>query len=123
MSLLIKGMEMPSCCGKCEFLTEGLYQGKQFPCICSVGKFPVKPSETDLLDGLCPLVEVKPHGALIDAEVLYAKTQEWEQKAVDQLKTLSLGSNEYNKMLGILNERTQFKHDVFDAPVIIEKEE
>lgn len=63
----MKGMEMPKTCGDCNFLHESMWKGKIYPCVCSAGGFVVKPSETDLRDGLCPLTEVKtPHGRLID---------------------------------------------------------
>ena len=63
MGLYIKGAEMPKTCGDCRFLVG---YGK-FPCYCAVGDFPIKPSEADMRDGICPLVEVKtPHGRLVD---------------------------------------------------------
>lgn len=71
MSILIKGMEMPKNCGECSFLQESVWRGKMFPCVCVAGGFVVKPSETDLKDGLCPLVELpEKHGRLIDADEL-----------------------------------------------------
>lgn len=65
MSFLVKGMEMPHSCGDCVLCRpKGPY-----PCYCYIKQFPIKPSETDLRDGLCPLVEVPtPHGRLIDAD-------------------------------------------------------
>lgn len=66
----IKGMEMPGSCGECRFLNPGNYKGKEYPCVCDVGDFLVKPSETDLRDGLCPLVEVPDHGDLVDRGAL-----------------------------------------------------
>lgn len=51
MSVLIKGMEMPKNCSECRFCRpKGPY-----PCNCYAGDFLIKPSETDLKDGLCPL--------------------------------------------------------------------
>lgn len=69
----IKGMEMPGSCGECRFLNPGNYKGKEYPCVCDVGDFLVKPSETDLRDGLCPLVEVPDHGDLIDRDEMLEK--------------------------------------------------
>lgn len=70
MAVLIKGMEMPRNCGECIFLHEGVFAGKTYPCVCHVKGFVVKPSETDLRDGLCPLVEVpKTKAPMTDAEL------------------------------------------------------
>lgn len=79
----IKGMEMPGSCGECRFLNPGNYKGKEYPCVCDVGDFLVKPSETDLRDGLCPLVELPDHGDLIDREELIKKMLNTPIKAVD----------------------------------------
>jgi len=59
MPILIKDMEMPKNCGECSFLYEGAFDGKIYPCVCHAKGFLVKPSETDMRDGLCPLVEIK----------------------------------------------------------------
>ena len=51
MSVMIKTMEMPKTCGECLFR-----RPKQpYPCYCYAMQFPIKPSETDLRDGMCPL--------------------------------------------------------------------
>ncbi|MBR1810775.1 MAG: hypothetical protein IJ766_03870 [Clostridia bacterium] len=62
MSVLIKGMEMPKSCECC-----GLLMKVQNLCAyCMATGLQVKYSETDLKDGMCPLVEVQtPHGDLI----------------------------------------------------------
>lgn len=71
MSVLIKGMEMPKCCAECSFLQESVWKLNMYPCVCVAGDFVVKPSETDMRDGLCPLVEVPTsHGRLIDVDKL-----------------------------------------------------
>lgn len=54
MSILIKDLQMPRTCGDCRFL---IAKGK-YPCWCSARDFAIKPSETDMRDGLCPLSEV-----------------------------------------------------------------
>jgi hypothetical protein len=59
MAVLIRDMEIPKNCGECSFLYEGVFDGKIYPCVCHAKGFPVKPSETDMRDGLCPLVEIK----------------------------------------------------------------
>lgn len=46
-------------CGRCKWLTEGYYKGHKYPCICGHknGGFPIKPSELDMTDGLCPKIK------------------------------------------------------------------
>ena len=68
MDVLVKGMKMPKSCGRCPMMRPGNYKGQAFPCTCHAKDcFPIKPSELDLRDGLCPLVELHtPHGDLID---------------------------------------------------------
>lgn len=61
MSILIKGMEMPTNCEKCPFEREVL---SRYVCAIS-GKARNWGLETRLSD--CPLVPVPPHGDLIDA--------------------------------------------------------
>lgn len=61
MSILIKGMQMPTCCRKCKLIGE-------YGCaiVGAVG--------TAYTDGKrsrdCPLIELPPHGRLIDADAL-----------------------------------------------------
>ena len=50
----------------------------------------------------------------IDAEALYKQTEEWEQEARTQVRTLD--NEERLKWSIILTERTAFKHDVMDFP-------
>ena len=88
MSVLIKGMEMPENCKDCRF------HGRGF---CFLA---------DLKDnGNCPLVEVPPHGRLIDADKLKAH------------HGVRVGDN-YGGIRAIV-----FKRDIDNAPTIIEAEE
>ena len=59
---------------------------------------------------------------LISKKDLYDKIVKLELSALEQMKTLAkLGNTEeYNKMNAVLMERTAFKYDVVDAPVILE---
>lgn len=69
MSIVIKGMEMPKNCGECKFCRMTYTQyGEIFSADCTIKDFPIKWSELDLRDGLCPLIELPPHGRLIDAD-------------------------------------------------------
>lgn len=82
MSIIVKGMEMPKTCGECSFLQESVWKGELYPCVCVAGGFVVKPSETDMKDGLCPLVALpEKHGRLIDANKLkleYPHDSDWD---------------------------------------------
>lgn len=69
MGVYIKGMEMPTCCDECAALDEyGDYP------VCRITQeqrgytFRTREKRMDK----CPLVEVPPHGRLIDADALYA---------------------------------------------------
>ena len=69
MSILIKGMEMPTCCCWCPFCRKTYTEcGSIYSADCIIKKMPIKFSELDLRDGLCPLIEVPPHGDLIDKD-------------------------------------------------------
>lgn len=110
MSVLIKGMEMPENCKDCRF------HGRGF---CFLA---------DLKDnGNCPLVEVPPHGRLIDARALYERTAEWEAQALAQVEKLDPRVENQRRgwvhWSAVLTERSAFKHDLMDAPTIIEAEE
>lgn len=64
MSILIRGMEMPTSCGFCRLKHADQFQGDA--CSVKVGlwcEFQKRPDE-------CPLVPVPPHGRLIDADAL-----------------------------------------------------
>ena len=77
MDILIKNMEMPSCCGacwECEYgeANDKFYcsvHGKEIKCI-----EPPRPAD-------CPLVALPSHGRLIEAEKLQAVLAKWEERA------------------------------------------
>lgn len=65
-------------------------------------------------------VHVPPHGDLIDRNVLYAKTAEWEAQALHMCEaTMHDDTSEWRKWSTVLTERSAFKYDVADAPTII----
>lgn len=70
MSVLIKGMKMPTCCADCVLC--GCY-GEVYRCDITI--YPVKHFETRLKN--CPLVEVPPHGHLVDWNQPYSLTLSW----------------------------------------------
>lgn len=111
MSVLIKGMNMPKNCTLC-FMRDNFHDYCPYE----------QTKERD-----CPLIEVPtPHGPLMDARAFYENTVEWEAEAFDQLEKFD---PQDEKQRGgwkcwniVLAERTAFKHDVMDAPIIIEAE-
>ena len=70
MSILIKGMDMPKNCGECPFY---YYEYKECNAIGGRMVFRNATPPTD-----CPLIELPPHGRLIDADAL---TQQIMMKA------------------------------------------
>lgn len=75
MSILIKGMKMPECCDKCPFKS---YVGVDH-LECKITGYRFYVWEVGWCDGTekpyirhesCPLIEVPPHGRLIDADTL-----------------------------------------------------
>ena len=64
MSILIKGMEMPPTCEQCPFCD---YEQAH----CLVHDIPTSKNRYDKREAWCPLVEVPPHGRLIDADAFY----------------------------------------------------
>lgn len=69
MSILIKGMEMPTSCWRCPFCLT--VDPDTYRCIPTGQEFE---STFDAIDHIvldCPLVEVPPHGDLIDRDALY----------------------------------------------------
>ena len=65
MSVLIKGMEMPSSCMLCSFCVEEADPANGEMCMVTGTLMP--PCTRERLDN-CPLAPVPPHGRLIDAD-------------------------------------------------------
>lgn len=100
MSVLIKGMTMPSCCDDCWALDEyGDYP------VCRITEeqrgynFRIREKRMDK----CPLVSILPHGDLIDAEEQMRLMRACEYDTYD----------DYNRAFDMLD----------NAPIIIEEEE
>ena len=67
MSVLIKGMEMPKNCDECELCTCYVREdGTEENYRCVITFYPIH--EFDERHEYCPLVEIPPHGRLIDAD-------------------------------------------------------
>lgn len=108
MSVLIKGIHIPTGCAFC-------FYNRDTRCLLLPG------SGCDETNGErrrenCPIIEIPDHGDLIDRDELYRKTAEWEEQARNQV------NEGWTKWNIILTERTAFKFDVADAPVVIPAE-
>ena len=57
---------------------------------------------------------------LIDADVLYEKTAEWEAQALHMADVTMHDEDktEWRRWSAVLTERSAFKHDIADAPTI-----
>ena len=106
MSILIKGMEMPTSCSDCLYEYETL-KGETKCAICN-GSIPNDESFSKRIPS-CPIVEVPPHGRLIDADAFLETLNpiKFEDSllyaTVDKIKTVTIKR-------------------IKDAPTIIEEE-
>ena len=75
MSVLIKGMEIPKSCMLCPFCMPEANEDNGEICVIS-GQFPLMNKEERNIE--CPLVEIPPHGDLIDINELKKKIIEPE---------------------------------------------
>lgn len=109
MSVLIKGMEMPSC-NDCPLA--GDFKCNLMPSIPALCKEYDMAVQNGKRLNNCPLVEIPPHGRLIDADAL-------EDRCSRQ------ATDEWNKSTGTNwgYAYATFESDVEDAPTIIEAEE
>lgn len=95
MSILIKGMEMPTNCSACKFFDHG---------DCELLPYGDYIDDKHKRRDNCPLIELPPHGRLIDADALRDK---WIWGTTDRLG--------YTKCIEVV--------DLDDAPTIIEAED
>ena len=96
MSILIKGMKMPTSCAVCPFENYGDCYGGKIKAIMDIDDY----VSAGKRHPRCPLVEIPPHGRLIDADALERRTH------YDDFDCLVLDASDIN-----------------DAPTIIEAEE
>lgn len=125
MSILIKGIKMPKSCWDCELGSAQQLDDRPCP-FYSMDYREQKKYSDKRVDG-CPLVELPPHGRLIDADALIADLKR-QCKEVFRIDTVSpddfwITRNEaYNERLW-----TTWCESLYDyinaAPTIIEAEE
>ena len=104
MSILIKGMKMPTCCGLCDMFALGLSRCK------ITDNYSPHPFARGLLEN-CPLVEIPPHGRLIDADNLRSLYEEWED---DEENGIYI--DEYSVAIPVIRQ------NIDDMPTIIEED-
>lgn len=105
MSVLIKGMEMPPSCRYCEFRHLSLTQNAF--CTAAQKTIDYMDERTKRLDN-CPLIELPPHGRLVDADAL-------EQDAQKRLLMCNKNNNQFQKPYEVMRA-------IVLAPTIIEAE-
>lgn len=104
MSILIKGAKMPKWCIGCPCCDKDLQ-------ICEVLKKDIPVFEDKLPD--CPLVEIPPHGRLIDADRLLQDVS----SATDHVRFTTINNLDYENAFEDVAEFIAF------APIVIESEE
>lgn len=109
MSILIKGAKMPKNCFEC-LTTLGLFS-KTCP-ISEDSNIDVELAKNHIYDG-CPLVEIPPHGRLIDADELIKNCEIWKETEIQDEH-----DDVWNR--GIDACINEVKHH---APTVIESEE
>ena len=116
MSILIKDMEMPKSCNECTMSIE-------HACMINGNIISDYWARLDRPTD-CPLVELPPHGDLIDRDALYEKTAEWEAQALHMVEVTmnDEDTTKWKRWSTVLIERGAFKSDVANAPTIIEAE-
>ena len=67
MSILIQGMEMPKNCGECPFIFSSW--GIEYYCHLAESSTSAEYVEREKMTN-CPLIELPPHGRLIDADAI-----------------------------------------------------
>lgn len=89
MSILIKGIEMPSMCAECDFMGGLIMPDNIYTCDCPVdvirGRNITRAVEEDCRHPDCPLIEVPaPHGRLIDGEEVLRAMNTWSKYGYDE---------------------------------------
>ena len=66
MSVLVKGMEMPTSCDDCR-MSNGIY------CYAALDNEYISTNTPKVRPSNCPLIEIQPHGRLVDADALISR--------------------------------------------------
>lgn len=109
MSILIKGMEMPQSCASCPLSEEEFVQ-----CKITRKRFLKAVDAMSRRHPYCPLVEIPPHGRLIDADAFTKDECNYCDGACEALPCDCLNCT--------ADCRCEFMQDITNAPTIIEAE-
>ena len=96
MSILVKGMEMPIDCGVCDFVSGLICPDGVYLCQAPTDKKTNSIDVTDYVDNesrpdWCPLVEVPPHGRLIDADYVFERLRNKEPEFTEEIGWIKVG--------------------------------
>ena len=128
MSVIIKGMELPTSCMKCDLMDDEARRPYCHGLMDYLSEDNIKTKR----QSNCPLIEIQvPHGRLIDADKLYEETCKLEAVAMDQVKKYLSDEDwddpdtlhEWKKWSVILQERGAFRLDLERAETIMEAED
>lgn len=104
--ILIKGMEMPKCCGVCPLRVDGLHT---FQCMRLLGRaYTYELAEQRQED--CPLVEIPPHGRIIDADLAIKNLDKYYCKECDNWNGVKCKTCDHYWAMQVLE----------DAPTVLE---
>lgn len=101
--ILIRGMEMPKNCKHCKFRKTELQEDPDWCLISEESLF-------ELAENDCPLIELPPHGRLIDADELIAKQEEDAE--------IFMGSTNYGDKVRY-DEAMNAVANIVNAPTVI----
>lgn len=118
MSILITGMEMPPSCRYCEFRHLSLTQNAF--CTASHETIDYMAERTKRLDN-CPLVELPPHGRLVDADAFAAEMKKRQEEAEKWLREAKDRETAV-RADAVLSFLCEVKLTLDAAPTIIEAE-
>lgn len=138
MSILIKGMEMPTSCSECPLL-EGCSECEGYHNCCMPlgienGYFDYPLNDLTPIDKRrddCPLVPVPPHGGLIDADALERVAEDMQKQAEyfdERARQLVCDSGEVSQYSWAVSLRETYRRfvkalDEISTSTIIEAEE
>lgn len=112
MSILIKGMEMPQCCGYCPFEYKKYCMAKPSLMVESADRHP-----------RCPLVPIPPHGDLIERDDLRASIRESIEECQKWADEVDKDTMMYARISQSIGTFVECSLRAKAAPTIIEAEE
>ena len=91
MSVLIKNFEMPKSCAECQFSDVFAYPPDyDDEWICGLEYFSMNWEDAQMRHSNCPLVEIPPHGRLIDADAfmqfVHDKWEDYDHWLLDYIE-------------------------------------